>query len=229
MENITPYKSASELTDPTPEKIVALRLNGCVPKYGALPKKDRILWIIDEITKLNILAHQELKQEYVKPDSIQLDAYITEDPIAADLTLPEIDYALKEGLKTEYFGLTSPNMYCFIRNFYTANPAKREATRRIRQIRSGRTPETEEQRKRKLDEIRQAYDRIAKKTAREAARKAAAEKRKRERLYAETVAELEAILGKERLEKLRARTYATPAGKTPAYITTQKTAEDGQG
>lgn len=229
MEELTPYRNEAGLTNLTAENIVALRLNGDVPKYGALPKRDRILWTIDEITKLNILTHQELKREYVKPDSVQLDAYIAEDPIAADLTLQEIDYALREGLKTEYFGLTSPNMYRFVRDYYTSNPAKLEATRRIREIRSGKATETEEQRKQRLNEIRQAYVRIARKTAQEAAQKAAAEKKRRERIYAGTVAELEAVLGKERLAKLLAKTCAAPAGKTPACAAAPNNAEDGQG
>lgn len=121
-----------------PSSLAALRMDEANhPHYGKIPTVPRRKWLTSQLTKLIMLKHQRPDPDMLQLDVVALDEYIMEDEFARDLTLDEIDYAFRHGLKGdygEYYGLTADSLFGFLKGFMNT-PEKLEAARIIREAR----------------------------------------------------------------------------------------------
>lgn len=91
------------------------------PRYGNLPAADRQTWLAGQITTCNLINHSpKTDADIIKMDTATLDAGILQDRALADLTRPEIAFALLHGTLGEYgevYALTARAFLGFLREF----------------------------------------------------------------------------------------------------------------
>ena len=124
----------------TAEAIASIRLDeGRYPRYGNIPHASRLEWLAQEVKALGMLARtRDLDGREVLVMAASLDEMISDTPAMADLTLPELHDALKNGLfglYGEYYGLSAPSLYGFINGFLDSEK-KVEASRMIRKAKA---------------------------------------------------------------------------------------------
>lgn len=118
----------------TPTQIAAIRLDSAATRYGKMADEVRRSWLRYEIGKLMVLRGAEVDKTMVSFHAAGLDELIMMDYDIAQLTLPEIDAALKAGLAGRYgevFGVNASAMIGWL-NGYMASEVKQEATRLVR-------------------------------------------------------------------------------------------------
>ena len=115
----------------TPGALADLRMNPSIPHYKNVPRMQRLTWLMNKITSLNILKHQRIEDEFLKADAENLDECIMENMYISDFTFQEISEAFRNGLMGkygEYYGLTSISLFGFLEQFFNSEK-KRKAIR----------------------------------------------------------------------------------------------------
>jgi len=92
------------------------------PRYRDIDPARRQSWLIERIMSCNYINHSpKTDANLVKLDATTLDAGIIQDKALADLTLPEIAFAMMHGTLGEYgefYGLTARAFLGFLREFH---------------------------------------------------------------------------------------------------------------
>lgn len=147
------------------ESLAAIRLDEKrYPHYRNIPRPNRIEWMSGEVKTLAEIARTKDfgGKEAIMTASV-LDEMISQDRYMADLTLPEIHDAFKNGvfgLYGEFYGISAPNLYGFLGDFLNSEK-KMEASKMVlktkEQMLAERSRrEREEQQKRITAEIEEA-------------------------------------------------------------------------
>lgn len=91
------------------------------PRYRDIDPARRQSWLLEKIISCNYINHSpKTDANLVKLDATTLDAGIIQDKALADLTLPEIAFALLHGTLGEYgevYALTARAFLGFLREF----------------------------------------------------------------------------------------------------------------
>ena len=91
------------------------------PRYKDTAPEVRLRWLINKIAYCNMLNHTRQDSEVLKVDAAALDAAMMQDRAIADLTAPEISFAMYHGVMGEYgeyYGLTPRTFMGFFREFF---------------------------------------------------------------------------------------------------------------
>lgn len=91
------------------------------PRYKDTAPEVRLRWLINKIAYCNMLNHTRQDSEVLKVDAAALDAAMMQDKAVADLTAPEISFAMYHGVMGEYgeyYGLTPRTFMGFFREFF---------------------------------------------------------------------------------------------------------------
>ena len=78
-------------------------------------------WLLDRIVYCNALNHIKPDPNFLKVDAVALDEAMMKDPKIADLTAPEIEFAMFHGTigeYGEYYGLTARTFMGFFREYF---------------------------------------------------------------------------------------------------------------
>lgn len=90
-------------------------------RYRDYETAARQTWLTGQITTCNLINHSpKTDADIIKMDAATLDGGIMQDRILADLTLPEISFAMLHGTLGEYgefYGLTARAFLVFLREF----------------------------------------------------------------------------------------------------------------
>lgn len=130
---VVPDESSTALAL-TPQQIAAVRLDSAAKRYGTMAEEVRRSWLRFEIGKLMVLRGMEIDKTMVSFHAAGLDDMIMQEYDLSQLTLPEIDAALKAGLAGRYgevYGVAASGMIAWL-NGYMESEAKQEATAIVR-------------------------------------------------------------------------------------------------
>jgi len=112
------------LTNNSETPIVSVRslleIRRTSPRYKDTPAETRQKWLLNKIAYCNALNHSRQEPDVLKVDTAALDEAMMRDPQVADLTAPEISFAMYHGTMGEYgeyYGLTPRTFLSFFREF----------------------------------------------------------------------------------------------------------------
>ena len=91
------------------------------PRYRDVDSAERQAWLMEKIIYCNALNHTKPDPNFLKVDTAALDEAMMKDAKIADLTAPEISFAMFHGTMGEYgdyFGLTARTFLGFFREFF---------------------------------------------------------------------------------------------------------------
>ena len=91
------------------------------PRYRDVDVAERQAWLMEKIIYCNALNHTKPDPNFLKVDTAALDEAMMKDPKIADLTAPEISFAMFHGTMGEYgeyYGLTARTFIGFFREFF---------------------------------------------------------------------------------------------------------------
>lgn len=97
-----------------------LEIRRTSPRYRDVDAAARQSWLMDKIVYCNALNHVKPDANFLKVDTAALDEAMMHDPQVADLTAPEISFAMYHGTMGEYgeyYGLTPRTFLSFFREF----------------------------------------------------------------------------------------------------------------
>lgn len=117
-----------------PADIMRVRMNPQERKYREIGIAERQNYLKGQITKLALLSHQRPDPEILPLEAAGLDEYLMEGRFTADLTLPEIAWAMMRGYRGEYgeyYGLTLKS-FCEWIEGYLSSLEKQESARLVR-------------------------------------------------------------------------------------------------
>jgi len=90
------------------------------PRYKDIDPETRKAWLMDKIVYCNALNHMKPDANFIKVDTAALDEAMLHDRDIADLTAPEISFAMFHGTigeYGEYYGLTPKTFVGFFREY----------------------------------------------------------------------------------------------------------------
>lgn len=121
---------------PTAKELAAIRMDRRMfPHYKDIPPQARMKWMAGQIQFLASIARiRDFEAREPVMMASMLDEMIMQDRDMAELTLPELADAFKNGvfgLYGEFFGLSAPNLFGFINSFLDSDK-KKEATEMVR-------------------------------------------------------------------------------------------------
>lgn len=121
-------------------QIVSVRslvdIRATVPRYKDMAPTIRRAWLTTQVLYCNALNHQKPETDMLRVDVAALDTALASSAVLADLTQPEISFAMFHGTMGEYgdyYGLTAKTFAGFCREFlktdvkYTATHEERKA------------------------------------------------------------------------------------------------------
>lgn len=165
-KQLTPWTSSSLVVKvDTAETLAQIRLDPVkYPHYKDIAQGARIKWVAGHAFSFaEILRLRDFDVDASVLLATALDEMIMEDTYMADLTLPEIRDALKDGVfgnYGEFHGLTAPNVYRFLREFLESEKKQKSAeiVRKTKaELRAEQTRrEQEEEQRRIREEIERA-------------------------------------------------------------------------
>ena len=91
------------------------------PRYKDTAPEVWLRWLANKIAYCNMINHTRQEAEVLKVDAAALDAAMMQDKAIADLTAPEISFAMYHGVMGEYgeyYGLTPRTFMGFFREFF---------------------------------------------------------------------------------------------------------------
>ena len=91
------------------------------PRYKDTAPEVRLRWLTNRIAYCNMINHTRQDIEVFKVDAAALDSAMIQDRAIADLTAPEISFAMYHGVMGEYgeyYGLTPRTFMGFFREFF---------------------------------------------------------------------------------------------------------------
>lgn len=91
------------------------------PRYKDIDPETRKAWLMEKIVYCNALNHTKPDANFIKVDTAALDEAMMRDKNIADLTAPEISFAMFHGTMGEYgeyYGLTPRTFIGFFREFF---------------------------------------------------------------------------------------------------------------
>ena len=91
------------------------------PRYRDVDIAERQAWLTEKIIYCNALNHTKPDPNFLKVDTAALDEAMMKDAKIADLTAPEISFAMFHGTMGEYgeyYGLTARTFMGFFREFF---------------------------------------------------------------------------------------------------------------
>ena len=118
---------AEELTTSTSNNAVIVSVQSLrdirrnSPRYRDTAPEIRQRWLVNKIAYCNAINHSRQDAEVLKVDAAALDAAMMQDRAIADLTAPEISFAMYHGTMGEYgeyYGLTPRTFMGFFREFF---------------------------------------------------------------------------------------------------------------
>lgn len=145
----------------TPESIAEVRLNERMyPRYCNLGARQRQLFLSDQIQRLVAVTRiRDINGEEVINQASALDEMIMKNEAISGLTMVEMAEAFKSGvfgLYGEFYGLSAPNLYGFLRS-YLESELKQDATAMVRtRFEEKKRLEQEERQRRIRAEIEEA-------------------------------------------------------------------------
>lgn len=138
----------------TPEAIAAVRLDERrYPRYCNLDVRRRQLFLSDQIQRLVAVARiRDISGEEVINQASALDEMIMKKEAISGLSMVEMAEAFKNGvfgLYGEFYGLSAPNLYGFLRS-YLESEVKQASTAIVRKTFEQRKREEMEERQRSI-------------------------------------------------------------------------------
>lgn len=91
------------------------------PRYRDTAREVRLRWMTNKIAWCNMINHTMQETEIIMADAAALDEAMMQDKDVADLTAPEISFAMYHGVMGEYgeyYGLTPRTFMQFFRGFF---------------------------------------------------------------------------------------------------------------
>lgn len=91
------------------------------PRYRDTAPEVRLRWLTNKIAWCNMINHTRPDTETIRVDASALDTAMMQDRAVADLTAPEISFAMYHGVMGEYgeyYGLTPRTFMGFFREFF---------------------------------------------------------------------------------------------------------------
>ena len=105
------------------------------PRYRDIPISERQRWLAKEFRLLASIARiKDYDPKDALVGAVALDERIADTPELSDLTVPEIEYAFKNGVfgrYGEYYGLSAISLYSFLEGFLKSE-IKADATKEVR-------------------------------------------------------------------------------------------------
>ena len=98
-----------------------LDIRKSAPRYKDVDAAERQAWLMEKIVYCNALNHTKPDPTFIKVDTAALDEAMMKDAKIADLTAPEISFAMFHGTMGEYgeyYGLTARTFMGFFREFF---------------------------------------------------------------------------------------------------------------
>lgn len=145
--------------------LVAIRQDKArFPRYRDIPVAERQKWLAKEFRLLASIARvKDYDPKDALVGAVALDERIADTEAMCDLTVPELEYAFKNGVfgrYGEYYGLSAISLYSFLEGFIKSE-LKADATRAVRaskaeEYQMRRQMEEEAERRRLRAEIEQA-------------------------------------------------------------------------
>ena len=145
----------------TPEAIAEVRLNERkYPRYCNIGARERQHFISRQLHVLATLARiRQFEGDEIVQQSIALDEMIMKNEAISGLATPEMAEAFKSGvfgLYGEFYGLSAPNLYGFLRS-YLESEKKQAATALVRtKFEERKKAEQQERQRRIREEIEEA-------------------------------------------------------------------------
>lgn len=145
----------------TPEAIAEVRLNERMyPRFCNLGARERQMFISQQLQALATLARiRQFDGDETIAQSAALDEMILKNEAISGLTMVEMAEAFKSGvfgLYGEFYGLSAPNLYGFLRS-YLESELKQDATAMVRtRFEEKKRLEQEERQRRIRAEIEEA-------------------------------------------------------------------------
>ena len=117
-QQLTPQTSSNALI----VSVQSLRdIRKAAPRYKDTAHEVRLRWLVNKIAYCNMINHTRQDSETLKVDAAALDAAMMQDKAVADLTAPEITFAMYHGVMGEYgeyYGLAPRTFMGFFREFF---------------------------------------------------------------------------------------------------------------
>lgn len=116
--------------------LVAIRQDKArFPRYRDIPVAERQKWLAKEFRLLASIARvKDYDPKDALVGAVALDERIADSPELSDLTIPEMEYAFKNGVfgrYNEYYGLSAISLYSFLEGFVKSE-LKADATKAVR-------------------------------------------------------------------------------------------------
>ena len=138
----------------TPEAIAEVRLDERrYPRYYNIPQPSRLKWLAEQTKTLAAIARiKDFDGREAIVTASSLDEMIMKNEAISGLTTPEMAEAFKSGvfgLYGEFYGLSAPNLYGFLRS-YLESEKKQAATAIVRTKFEDRKKAEQEERQRRI-------------------------------------------------------------------------------